>query len=256
MQASRNVEIGQDGRRETILEDPEAYARLRATLDAMATPDAENPAPLLNPANADAIRLIALTGARRSEITGFLRAKWTSRKVCSFAHRVGLPSLAADLLRRQPEGGPDDPVFPAPNRNAKQYLDTTWRKVRVAAELPEGIGLHGLRHTFASYMAMQGAQAAEIMAALGHKNMTTSQHCVHWANDQMQQLAERGAARITGALTGGKDAERESGMTEFMGILARPFPDLSQHDICHDERRAVRLREKAEREGAPIRLFG
>ena len=51
---------------------------------------------------------------------------------------------------------------------------------------------------------MQGAQAAEIMAALGHKDMTTSQRYVHWAKDQRQALAERAASTITGVLTGGK----------------------------------------------------
>ena len=58
--AARNVEIGRDGRRDVILEDPEAYARLWATLDRMVTPDIETPASLLRPVIADAIRLIAL----------------------------------------------------------------------------------------------------------------------------------------------------------------------------------------------------
>lgn len=193
VQAARNVEIGRDGRREMILEDPDAYARLWAMLDRMVTPDHENPAPLLRPVVADAIRLIALTGARRSEITGLLwrhvdlakglivlppdRHK-TGGKTGE-ARVIGLPSLAMDVLRRQERGGTDDPVFPASNGQAKLYLDAPWHAIRVAADLPEGIGLHGLRHTFASYMAMQGAQAAEIMAALGHKDMTTSQRYVH-----------------------------------------------------------------------------
>ena len=218
VQAARNVEIGRDGQRDLILEDPEAYARLWATLDRMVTPDPENPAPLLRPVVADAIRLIALTGARRSEITALLwrhvdlakglivlppdRHK-TGGKTGE-ARVIGLPSLAMDVLFRQERGGPDDPVFPASNGHAKLYLDEPWRRIRVAADLPDGIGLHGLRHTFASYMAMQGAQAAEIMAALGHKDMTTSQRYVHWAKDQRQALAERAASTITGVLTGGK----------------------------------------------------
>jgi Site-specific recombinase XerD len=215
VQAARNVQIGRDGRREVILEDPEAYARLWATLDRMVTPDPDKPAPLLRPVIADAIRLIALTGARRGEITGLLwrhvdlgkglivlppdRHK-TGGKTGD-ARVIGLPSLAIDLLHDQPRGGPDDPVFPPLPGHAKLYLDAPWRKIRVEAGLPDGIGLHGLRHTFASYMAMQGAEAAEIMAALGHTDMSTSQRYVHWAKDQRQALAERAASTITGVLT-------------------------------------------------------
>ncbi|MBI1415759.1 MAG: tyrosine-type recombinase/integrase [Limimaricola sp.] len=215
VRAARNVEIGRDGRREIILEDPAAYARLWPTLDRMVTPDIDNPAPLLRPLVADAIRLIALTGARRGEIAGL---QWrhvdlakglivlppdrhkTGGKTGE-ARVIGLPALEVEILRRQPGGGPDEPVFPPLPGHAKLYLDAPWRKVRLAAGLPAGIGLHGLRHTFASYMAMQGAQAAEIMAALGHKDMSTSQRYIHWANDRRQALAERAAATITGALT-------------------------------------------------------
>lgn len=218
VQAARNVQIGRDGQRDVILEDPAAYARLWATLDRMVTPDLDNPAPLVRPVIADAIRLIALTGARRGEIIGLLWRHVDLAKgllvLPPDRHKtggktgetrvIGLPALAVDLLRRQSLGGPDDPVFPPLPGHAKLYLDETWRKARVAAGLPEGIGLHGLRHTFASYMAMQGAQAAEIMAALGHKDMSTSQRYVHWAKDQRQDLAERAAATITGVLTGGK----------------------------------------------------
>jgi integrase len=36
------------------------------------------------------------------------------------------------------------------------------------------IGLHGLRHSLASHMAMGGAQAAEIMTQLGHRQLSTA----------------------------------------------------------------------------------
>ena len=42
-------------------------------------------------------------------------------------------------------------------------------------------------------MAMGGAQAAEIMTALGHRDIATSQKYVHWALDARQALAERAA---------------------------------------------------------------
>lgn len=60
------IEKGRDGMRETIVEDADGYARLFRALD----DDPAVPAPA-----ADAIRLIAVTGARRGEIVGL---RWSN----------------------------------------------------------------------------------------------------------------------------------------------------------------------------------
>ena len=80
-------------------------------------------------------------------------------------------------------------------------MSGVWRKVREEANLPEGIGLHGLRHSLASHMAMNGAEAAEIMTAMGHRQLGTAQRYVHWAQDARVALAERATAHIAAALT-------------------------------------------------------
>ena len=41
---------------------------------------------------------------------------------------------------------------------------------------------------------MGGAEAAEIMTALGHRQLATAQRYVHWAQDARQALAERAAS--------------------------------------------------------------
>ena len=81
-------------------------------------------------------------------------------------------------------------------------MSRPWRQIRKEAELPEGIGLHGLRHSLASAMAMNGAQAAEIMTALGHRQLSTAQRYIHWAQDSRAALAEKSAAHISLALAG------------------------------------------------------
>lgn len=211
------VEIGSDGARAIILGKVDDYARLWRTLDRLTNPnELKDGEKLLRMEAADAIRVIALTGARRSEIAG-LRWSHVDLKAGTItlppdshktgnrtgANRViGLPSLASAIIARQPEGRPSDLVF-KPARNGQRIdLSAPWREVRKAAELPEGMGLHGLRHSLASHMAMAGAQAAEIMTALGHRDITTSQKYVHWANDQRQILAEKAAAGISAAITG------------------------------------------------------
>lgn len=210
-----SVDIGRDGRRSLILNDPATYARLWQTLDRLTDPTRlEEGERLLRPEAADAIRVILLTGARRSEVTG-LRWSYVDLKAGTLtlpldAHKtgrktgetrvIGLPVLASNIIARQPQGEPDELVFPPAREGKRIDLSARWREVRKAADLPAGIGLHGLRHSLASHMAMAGAQAAEIMAALGHRDITTSARYVHWARDQHQTLAEKAAAGITAAI--------------------------------------------------------
>jgi len=194
------VKLAADGTRTAILEDADAYGRLFATIDAM-----ERDHRLRGPV-ADAIRLIALVGARRGEITG-LRWEHVDLKrglVTLPRHKtsaatgkprvIGLPAVAQAIISRQVVSEPTDLVFKPARGEGPISLAKPWRAIREMADLPEGIGLHGLRHSLASHLAMNGAQAAEIMTALGHAQLSTAQRYVHWAQDARQALAERAAS--------------------------------------------------------------
>jgi integrase len=85
-------------------------------------------------------------------------------------------------------------------------LSRPWRAIRKQAELPEGIGLHGLRHSTASHMAMAGAEAAEIMAALGHRQLSTAARYIHWAEDARRALAGKAAAVAIAGLNAAEGA--------------------------------------------------
>lgn len=197
-----DFKTGSDGTRDVILDDAKAYGRLFQTLDRM---EAEK---RIRQPVADAIRIIALTGARRGEVTGMtwqhvdLKAGLvtlppsghkTGRKTGK-PRVIGLPAAAQAIVARQPDGQADDFVFQPAKGDGPVVLSKVWTKVREEAELPEGIGLHGLRHSLASHMAMQGAQASEIMTALGHRSITTSAKYVHWAMDARQAVAEKAAS--------------------------------------------------------------
>ncbi len=207
---AHGVQIGTDDVRENVLDTPEQYAQMFRTIERL-----ENEK-RIQPAAADAIRVIALSGARRGEIIG-LRCGYVDLKAGVLrlppsAHKtgrktgkprvIGLPAAAQAIIAKNLKDDPDAFVFPPTKGEGAITLAKAWRLIRVTAELPDGIGLHGLRHSLASSMAMNGAEAAEIMTALGHRQLSTAQRYIHWAKDERAALAEKSAAHITGALIG------------------------------------------------------
>ena len=196
------IKMGRDGERDVILDSPEQYERLFRTLEKM---EAEK---RIRAPVADAIRLIAMTGARRSEVIG-LRWKHVDLKggrivLPATSHKAGhktgkariipLATAAQAIISRQPEGKPDDLVFRPARGDKPMHINKPWRDVRAEADLPEGIGLHGLRHSVASLMAMAGAGASEIQAVTGHRDLRMVQRYVHFADNARAALAERAAA--------------------------------------------------------------
>lgn len=209
-----DFKTGADGTRDSILDDAGAYGRLFQALDRMEA------AKRIRQPVADAIRVIALTGARRGEVTGMqwqhidLKAGLVTLppsghktgKKTGKPRVIGLPAAAQAIIARQPDGQADDFVFSPAKGEGAVNLSKPWTKIRTEAELPDGIGLHGLRHSLASHMAMQGAQASEIMTALGHRSITTSAKYVHWATDARQAVAERAASVALAGMAGSKPA--------------------------------------------------
>jgi integrase len=197
------VSTGSDGEREAVL-DPQDYTTLFATLAKM---ESER---RLRAAAADAIRVIAMTGARRGEI---IKLRWQhvdlKRGMLILppaAHKTGkktrkprtisLPAIAQEIIERQPIGAPADFVFAATKGGVAITLAADWRKIRAEAGLPKDFGLHGLRHSLATLLAVGGAQAPEIMTSLGHRQLSTTQRYLHFADKARASLAERAAAPV------------------------------------------------------------
>ena len=203
------VEVGQAGVRDAILESPEQYKQLFDALDRMQTTR------LIPDAAANAIRVLAFTGARRNEIT---EARWSwvdldagtltvPPKGHKSGHRTGkakvipLPSPARAVIDSLPYGKPDEYVFPATRGDGGVTLPSKlWAQIRKEAGLPDGITNHSLRHSLGTIMAVQGAEAAQIMAALGHSQLSTTQRYIHIARDARAALAEKYTAGIAAAI--------------------------------------------------------
>jgi site-specific recombinase XerD len=97
-----------------------------------------------------------------------------------------IAAYLASCRARFPQLRPSDgtPLLLTPQgelmgRGALEYLvKCCYRWAGIHDRVPSGASLHALRHTFATRLAEDGANAAEIMTLLGHATLTTSQNYI------------------------------------------------------------------------------
>jgi len=145
---------------------------------------------------ANAVRLIELTGARKGEV---LSARWdhfdleggvwtmpahtTKQKRI---HHVPLSPPALGLLRGMREWASGDFLFPGEKDGHLGDVKKFWKKVTQAAGL-EGVHVHDLRHTFASHLVSAGVPLASVGALLGHTQARTTERYAHLADAVLRQ---------------------------------------------------------------------
>jgi integrase len=164
----------------------------------------------IGPFAAAAIRLLLFTGCRLREI---LRLKWEQVDVergllfladsKSGKKTVILNAPAAAVLTGLDRIGPyvvpgDDPEKP------RADLKRPWEAVSKRAGL-DGVRLHDLRHTYASFGAGGGVGLPIIGKLLGHTQSATTARYAHLDNDPLRRAAENIGRRIAAALEGKRD---------------------------------------------------
>ena len=194
----RSIEKFPERRRERFLTDAE-FARLGRVLDNTIAAGRGSPATVA------AIRLLKLTGCRRSEV---LTLRWTNvdletgelnlADAKSGPRSVQLPPTAVQLLTTLPRRKDSPWVFPGNDRHGRfgaEGLDHVWRTVRARAGL-EDVRLHDLRHSFASRALALGETLPVIGKLLGHSDIETTARYAHLARDSVHEAAERIADSI------------------------------------------------------------
>ena len=145
-----------------------------------------------------AIRLLLLTGCRKSEIltlqwdhvdleNGELKLPDTK----TGARTIVLPQAAVQVLESIPRV-PANPWVIAgrkPNTHLKG-LDVGWRTLRARAGLKD-VRIHDLRHSYASRALALGESLPMIGKLLGHKQIETTARYAHLADDSVHASAER-----------------------------------------------------------------
>lgn len=162
-----------------------------------------------NPYLIAAVRLLALTGCRRSEI---LTAKWNyldreravlwlpDSKSGAKAVPLGAPALAV-LNKIQPVSG--NPYI-LPGHVWGHHLvniDEFWRVVCKQAGVA-GCRLHDLRHSFASVGAASGDSLLLIGKLLGHAGVQVTERYSHLAADPVRAAANRISGSIAASMAG------------------------------------------------------
>ncbi|HLY54100.1 MAG TPA: tyrosine-type recombinase/integrase [Stellaceae bacterium] len=163
-----------------------------------------------NPFPAAAIKLLLLTGSRRSEI---IKLEWPyvdakPGREClrlpdskTGAKVVHLNHPATVVLQALPrvEG---NPYVIAGTRKGAPFtgIDKVWSRIRKAAKL-EGVRLHDLRHSYASFGAAGGLGLPLIGALLGHKQATTTARYAHLSDDPVRRASEAIGGALADAMS-------------------------------------------------------
>ncbi len=192
-------------KRERFLTDEE-FTRLGQVLDDVETEGGASPATVA------AIRLLMLTGCRKSEIltlrwehvaldAGELRLPETK----TGARVISLPPMAVKLLAGLPRD-PDSPwVIPGryPGTHLRELADA-WKVIRTRAGLDD-VRVHDLRHSFASRALALGESLPMIGKLLGHSQVETTARYAHLARDTVHESAARVAESLAIDLFEGED---------------------------------------------------
>ena len=158
----------------------------------------------LNPQLRNIVGLLLLTGSRKREL---LDAKWAhidlDRKVWHIptskngqARYVPLSQPALDIINQLPRFDKCPWLLPNP-KTRKPFTDIKrpWETAREAAGL-DGLHLHDLRHSAASFMVNAGIDLFAVGRILGHKDHQSTQRYAHLANETLMKAVEAGALKM------------------------------------------------------------
>lgn len=165
----------------------------------------ESRSPFLHP-----IVVLALsTGMRRGEILGlrWRDVDFDSQRIVIQETKngerravplVGTALQLIDKLKINGRGSIDDFIFHSPEGSTKRCsIRTAWEKAIKRATI-ENFRFYDLRHSTASYLAMNGASLLEIADILGHKTLQMVKRYSHLSEDHKATVLEKMNKKVFG----------------------------------------------------------
>jgi integrase len=157
------------------------------------------------------VLLAISTGARKNEIMGLAweNVSFDLKRIILIDTKNGdtravpLVGEAFKLLKEHSKVRRIDTplVFPRPGIKGKEEsmaIRRAWDNAIIAAKI-ENFHFHDLRHSCASYLAMNGASMAEIAAVLGHRTLEMVKRYSHISEQNTLSVVERMNQKIFGA---------------------------------------------------------
>lgn len=159
-------------------------------------------------ASPDAIAILMMTGARKSEVLAmryaeinFAEGYWdipSTKTKQKRRQRVHLSDAALKILDMRRDQAPkQDFVFPGSGRSGHlTELRKTFSGLLSECNI-QSCRLHDLRHSFASLLVSKGVSLEMIGAMLGHSQLQTTKRYAHLYDDALKEAAQS----VTDALT-------------------------------------------------------
>ena len=196
------------GRKMTRFLSREEIARLHRVLDRYAEGSASEAQQV------DIIRLLLLTGCRKSEIVYLRREEVREDRLELADAKTGprtvlLNAAASEIVARRMRQGNGPWLFPSlrdPFR-PRSREPRLWCRVRRDAGI-EDVRLHDLRHTVASQAAMNGVPLPVVARLLGHSDVRMTMRYAHVGDREIEAAAERVGQAIQTIIDGATPATR------------------------------------------------
>lgn len=155
---------------------------------------------------ANAVRLLLLTGARRSEVLGarwsefdLINETWTkpaNRVKTRRDTTIPLSALAVELLKKMAKTHTEDFLFPSRSGGPVSDIKSPWAWLMKETGL-ENFRIHDLRHSHASILVSQGHSLELIGRLLGHTQHQTTARYAHLTQNPLRKALAGLDATIT-----------------------------------------------------------
>ena len=171
--------------RERFLSEPE-LRRLGSVLDRHE---------VRHPREAAFVRLLLLTGCRKSEISTLQWSDYREGRLFLRDGKTGPRTVwLSSPARAVFDGLPRESqwIFPSPRTRgpvSPAVFETFWRRVREEADLAQ-VRLHDLRHTYASIAVMQGESVTTTARLLGHNDTRATLKYAHLADRSVREATD------------------------------------------------------------------